>query len=358
MKKIVCSFLFALTLMQGFAQLKTENLVIVTLDGFRWQEVFKGIDPVLSADTLYNRDPKGLREKFWAEDEKERRKKLLPFIWTTVAAKGQLYGNRTLGNNVDNANPYWFSYPGYNEIFTGYPDTAVNSNDKIWNKNENVLEFLHKKKEFAGKIAAFSTWDVFPYILNEQRSGIYVNADVDTIQFNQPGLQLLNDMQFLSTKPIGVRPDIITYMAAMEYFKAYQPRILYIAFDETDDFAHGGMYDQYIGSAHAEDAMIADIWRIIQSSPKYRNKTTLLITVDHGRGDKVKSNWKHHGEKIEDAHEIWLAAIGPDTESLGEIAVPGQLYQKQIAATIAGLLGYRFASNHPVAEPVLSVYKK
>jgi hypothetical protein len=337
---------------------KTENLIIVTLDGMRWQEVFKGIDPVITDDTLFNRDSKGLREKFWAEDVQERRKKLFPFVWEVMEKNGQLYGNRSYSNHVDNSNPYWFSYPGYNEIFTGYPDTSVNSNDKVFNKNVNVLEFINKQKGYQQKVAAFATWDVFPYILNEPRSGVYVNADVDTFHFNTPQLQVLNDMQFLAPKPIGVRQDIITYMAAREYMKAYKPKVLYIAFDETDDFAHAGMYDQYIGSAHAQDAMIRDIWNTVQSMPQYRNKTTLLITVDHGRGDAVKANWRHHGTKIEDAHEIWLAVMGPDTAPLGEVKTAGQLYQKQIAATLAKLLGFTFTAAHPIADPITSVYSK
>ena len=335
---------------------KTENLIIVTLDGMRWQEVFKGVDPVLMNDSIFNQDREGIKQKFWSEEVAERRKKLFPFLWTTIAQHGQLYGNRQLDNKVDNANPHWFSYPGYNEIFTGYPDTAVNSNDKVLNKHENVLEFINKQQGYKGKVAAFSTWDVFPYILNEPRSGVYVNADIDTIPFKAPGLRLLNDMQFLTTKPIGVRPDIITYMAAREYLKEYKPKVLYIAFDETDDFAHAGMYDQYLGSAHAEDAMIRDIWNTVQSMPAYKDKTTLLITVDHGRGDKEKSNWKHHGRKIEDAHEIWLAVMGPDTKPAGEVKAPVQLYQKQIAATLARLLGMSFTANHPVADPIATVY--
>jgi len=360
MKRFIFIFILQIAFVCGLIaqQPQTENIIIVTLDGMRWQEVYKGVDETLMNDSVYNRDAKRMKEKFWADTEQERRKKLFPFLWTTIEKQGQLYGNRKFDNKVDNSNPYWFSYPGYNEIFTGYPDTAVNSNDKIWNKNENVLEFLNKQKGFTGKIAAFATWDVFPYILNEPRSGVYVNADVDTMTFDQPVLQMLNDMQFLTTRPIGVRPDIITYMAAREYLKAYRPRVLYIAFDETDDFAHGGMYDQYIGSAHSQDAMIADIWNTVQALPQYKNKTTLLITVDHGRGDKVKSNWKHHGAKIEDAHEIWLAVMGPDTKPSGEMKEPVQLYQKQIAATIASLLGYNFTANHPVAVPISEINKK
>lgn len=357
MNKLLAFILVTITSLQATAQ-KTGNVVIVTLDGMRWQEVFTGVDPALMNNKQFTKDSADMAKKFWHADANERRKKLFPFLWSVVEKQGQLYGNRQYNNNVDNANRYWFSYPGYNEIFTGYPDTAINSNNKIPNPNENVLEFLNKQAAFKGKIAAFSTWDVFPYILNAKRSGVYVNADVDTLKFSQPVFQVLNDLQFLSPQPVGVRPDVITYMAAREYLKAYNPKVLYIAFDETDDFAHGGMYDQYIKSAHAEDKMIADMWQTLQSLPQYKNKTTLLVTVDHGRGDKVKENWQHHGDKIEDAYQIWLAAIGPDVPVMGEVKTAMQLYQKQIAATIAGLLGYTFKANHPVAEPIFTILKK
>jgi bisphosphoglycerate-independent phosphoglycerate mutase (AlkP superfamily) len=180
---------------------------------------------------------------------------------------------------------------------------------------------------------------------------------VDSLKFANRELQLINDIQFLTTRPIGVRPDVITYFAAREYLKAYKPKVLYIAFDETDDFAHAGMYDQYLGSAHAEDAMIANLWKIVQSLPEYENKTTLIITCDHGRGDKIKEQWKHHGQKIEDSGQIWLAALGPDTKHMSEIKEPMQLYQGQIAATLAKLLGFDFKPDHPVREPIESVYK-
>ncbi|MFT3936818.1 MAG: hypothetical protein QM726_24550 [Chitinophagaceae bacterium] len=358
MKRI--SFLFLSFIMSIVlqAQHKTENVVIVTMDGMRWQEIFGGVDEELLNTKTYTKEPDEIKKQFWAATAEERRKKLFPFLWTTIAEKGQLYGNRKYDNKFDNANPYWFSYPGYNEIFTGYPDTAVNSNDKILNKNENVLEYINNQKGYAGKIAVFSTWDVFPYILNAKRSGLYVNSDTDSLKFNSPGLQLVNDMQFLAPRPIGTRSDLHTYMAGREYLKAYHPKLLYIAMEETDDFAHGGLYDQYLGSAHAEDGMIADLWKILQSIPQYKDKTTLIVTCDHGRGDKVKSTWRDHGQKVEDAHELWLAVIGPDTAPKGELKTAGQLYQKQIAATIAQFLGFTFTANHPVAEPILSLYKK
>ena len=340
------------------AQTKTENIVLVTLDGLRWQEVFGGADSTLLKDKNYTHDYESTSAVFWNNNLTERRKKLFPFLWSVVAQNGQLHGNRIAGSKVNVANPYQFSYPGYNEIFTGFPDPAVNSNDKILNKNSNVLEFINQQKEFKGKVAVFSSWDTFPYIFNEPRSGVYVNSDTDTINFKNPNLKLINDLQFLTPRPVGVRPDVITYMAGREYFKAYHPRILYIAFDETDDLAHAGMYDQYLNSAHAEDAMLADIWNIIQSDPRYKNKTTLIITCDHGRGDLIKDQWKDHGEKIKESGETWLAVIGPDTKTTGEVKTPEQLFQKQYAATIAALLGLKFTADHPIADPIRDIYTK
>ena len=104
--------------------------------------------------------------------------------------------------------------------------------------------------------------------------------------------------------------------------------------------------------------MMADLWNTLQSMAQYKDKTTLIITCDHGRGDKIKSTWRDHGTKVEDSHQLWLAVIGPDTNTLGEVKTPGQLYQKQIAATISNLFGFSFISNHPVAYPINAIFKK
>lgn len=355
MKKFLVTISFISVCLFSFAQQKAENIIIVTLDGFRWQEVFGGADEILINNKEYSHDTADLKQKFWVPTAEERRMKLLPFIWSTVALQGQLHGNRNYESKANVLNAYQFSYPGYNEIFTGYPDTAVNSNDKILNKNENVLEFINQQKGYKGKVAAFSTWDVFPYILNKQRSGIYVNADVDSFQFSSPAFQMLNDFQFLSSKPIGVRLDVITYMAAKQYVKEFKPKVLYIAFDETDDFAHGGMYDQYLLSAHAEDAMIKDLWNMVQSMPEYKDKTSLIITCDHGRGDKNKDDWRHHGSKIAESGEIWMAFLGKGVPAKGEVKQNEQVYQAQLAQTIASLLGFNFIPKHPIEKGISSV---
>ena len=356
MKKVLTLALFFLATL-SLAQNKTENIIIVTTDGFRWQEVFGGMDKEIAVNKKFNQyDSTEIFKQYWSDDVNERRKKLLPFVWNTIVEKGQIYGNRNLGNKVNVSNPYWFSYPGYSEIFCGYVDTAVNSNGYKPNPNTNVLEFLNKQKALAGKVAAFGAWDAFDRILNEQRSQFPVICGFDTCGGNKPNEheKLLNAMLKDSYKPFGYDEclDVFTNYAAMETLKNKHPRVLYISYGETDEWAHHAQYKSYLEAAHQVDKWLNDLWNYIQSNPQYKNKTTLFITCDHGRGDIVKSEWTSHGSSIKGANEIWFAVIGPDTKPLGEIKTNEQLYQKQFAATIANLLGYQFTCEHPVAEPV------
>jgi arylsulfatase A-like enzyme len=152
--------------------------------------------------------------------------------------------------------------------------------------------------------------------------------------------------------------DVFTHHAAMEELKKTQPRVLYIAYGETDEWAHAGKYRSYLDAARQVDAWIKEIWDYVQSTPQYKNKTALLITTDHGRGDKLKEQWTDHGSDIVGANEIWLAVMAPGIKPMGEAGAHGMLYQQQIAQTIARLLGQKFTANHPVAESISPVFNK
>lgn len=355
MKRKLFITAFALASMLGIRAQKTENIVVVTMDGLRWQEVFGGADSLLSfaKEAFYSTGY--VQQHFWAPTADERRQKLMPFFWNVIAKKGILLGNRNFGNYFNNANPYWFSYPGYNEIFTGYPDTAVNSNDKIPNKNENVFEFLSKLPAYRNKAAVVGSWDVFSFIFNEKRSGILVNDGFRDMTGPLNDRQRhFNELQH-EMPPIfhgGERLDVATFNIGFEYLKAKQPRLFFLGLGDTDEFAHGGIYDMYLDATQKADDWIRRIWEYIQSTPAYKDKTTLIITTDHGRGLAEGSNWKHHGSRIAEASEMWMAAIGPSIPAIGECKKQGQAYQGQIAATIARLLGQEFKPAHSVLPAI------
>ena len=335
---------------------KTENIFIITLDGFRWQELYSGADQTLIGNKEYVKDSVGRKERFWAATPEERRKILMPFIWSTIASEGQLYGNREFGNYVNCSNQMWFSYPGYSEILTGAADDErIKSNDKIDNPNVTVLEYLNRQPAYKGKVAAFGSWDVFPFIINEKRSGVPVNGGYENV--TGPSLtereNLLNELQDALPKFWNsVRMDGFTHYLALEYLKKNTPKVMFIGYGETDDFAHGGRYDEYLKSARQTDEFIGQLWQWAQSHPKYKGKTTFLITTDHGRGTVPVDSWRNHGSEVDGADQIWFAVIGPDTPAKGEIKASGQYYQKQIAKTAAAFLGVDFSNDHASGEPV------
>ena len=329
------------------------KVFLITLDGLRWQELFMGADPHLINDPEYVNDTAELISLFWDEDHKTRRKKLMPFFWSEIANKGVLIGNRDLNSKVNLTNTYWFSYPGYNEILTGFADEKINSNDKVNNTNETVLEFINKQDGYENRVAAFASWDVFPYIINEERSGVYVNAGFESAE--ELGISeneiLLNKLQKEIPRTWStVRVDAFTHHFALEHIKKNKPKVVYIAYGETDDFAHDGRYDHYLKSAKQTDDFIREMWEMIETNPEYAGKTSIIITTDHGRGTIPKESWRSHGSSISGADETWIAAIGPGINSTGELSDSSQFYQNQVAATVAALLGMEFDNNGKAGE--------
>ncbi len=354
MKKIIFALL-CISSLKGFSQDKDQKLIIITTDGLRWQEVYKGMDSAIGNNPKFNqRDSAYIFNKYWAATGEERREKLMPFFWNTIQKDGQLYGNRDLGNKVDNANPYWFSYPGYSEILTGNVDTAVNSNDYKPNPNTNILEYYNALPAYKGKVAAFGAWNAFDRIINEKRAGFpVINAfDDNSVAGTDPQMKLLNEMVKNSFKPFGMAEclDVFTHYQAIHYLKTKRPKVLYISYGETDEFAHHGDYKYYLDAANQFSQWVGEIWNWIQNDPEYKNKTTLLITTDHGRGDIVKEEWTSHGSSIQGANEIWFTVMGPKVKPLGEMKKQQLIYQKQLAQTAASLTGHVFKAEHPVAD--------
>ena len=77
----------------------TRNVVLVTTDGLRWQEVFRGADAsLLNKPDGGVADVDALRREFWRETPEARREALMPFLWSIVARQGQIFGNADKGS--------------------------------------------------------------------------------------------------------------------------------------------------------------------------------------------------------------------------------------------------------------------
>jgi len=75
----------------------------------------------------------------------------------------------------------------------------------------------------------------------------------------------------------------------------------------------------------------------------------LVITCDHGRGNNAE-DWKHHGQKINEADQIWFAILGPDTKASGEVKTKSQYYQNQVARTLAAFLGLDYKGEGVIGD--------
>jgi hypothetical protein len=327
------------------AEHKTQNIIFVMTDGLRWQEVFKGADTSLLA-----------KKDVAAAQELLRREALMPFFWSTIVHEGQIFGNQALGSEAYVTNGLNFSYPGYNETLCGFPDPRIHSNDKVLNPNRTVFEWLNGKPAYKGKLAAFGAWDTFPFIFNEPRAGFPVNAGYTQFLTSPmtPRFELLNQLKAETPKVWDDEAfDALPFQTALEYLRVKKPRLLYLSLGETDDWAHAGNYAEYLRSTHRADDYLKILWDTIQSMPEYRDKTTLIFSPDHGRGN-APDEWKSHGEKIPASKYIWMAFLGPDTKPLGERSHIPPVTQNQIAATIAALLGEDYIAAVPQAGKPIS----
>lgn len=354
-------FVFVDCFGQNLNGVSERNLIIVTTDGLRWQEVFNGIDTLIMRNPEFSKNAKEVMELFWGETPEIRRSKLMPFFWSEIVSKGKIYGNRKFGNKVNVTNPTWDSYAGYNEIFTGSVDSTIN-NRTSYNPNKNVLEFVHSRPEFQNHVAAFSSWDKFPEILNQKRSGFPVVSGYADVEENSNGVPLSVEQILINRNQRFMieERDVGTFSKAMEYMKVNRPKVLYIALNHTDKYGHDGVYDYYIKAAHNLDRILETLWTYIQSDSYYKDKTTLFITTDHGRG--LGDEWKDHGLaqavfNVAHSDEIWFAVMGPDITPEGMIRREEQLYQKQFAQTLANILGLEFQSDRSVGEAIRSVFE-
>ena len=344
-----------------------ENIILVTIDGLRWQEVFGGLDKRLVEHPDYTSRAEYLTEKWSGGTPADASRKLMPFLHDTLFQQGSVIGNRDAGSCARVTNPWYFSYPGYNEILTGVADPAIDSNSPVANPNVTFMEWLQNTVPgYQESVAVFASWDVFPFIFNSERSQIPVN--VGKIENPQSDFEvLLNVMHDDIPSPWEtVRLDAFTHHFALSAMKHKHPRVLFIGYGEIDDFAHDGEYDQYIMATNRTDRYLGELWQAIQTEPFYKDNTVLLVTVDHGRGETPLETWQHHASKeslsgymealatyeegIVGSDAVWMAAIGPGIKNTGMIKTDAEcIGSNRIAGTLLKLLGLDPTEFNPKA---------
>jgi hypothetical protein len=135
--------------------------------------------------------------------------------------------------------------------------------------------------------------------------------------------------------------DELTFFLTREVMREFAPRLLLVNFWDMD-VAHWGAYSLYLQAITRTDRLCGMLWEEVQSNPKYKDKTTLLILPELGRdGDQNTANgFLNHRSGDASCRNAWILALG------GGI-VPGvterPVAHVDVAATAAEILGVKTA---------------
>lgn len=346
MKRLILILLSLVPMLLFAKGNKDTRLVIITIDGLRWQEVFQGAEENLLSDTKQVRDTELYRKTYWRATQEERRTALMPFVWNTIATQGTIIGNRNLSSTMLVANKTNISYPGYCEMMTGMVDEAITSNDPVANPHGNVLESANKDPRYKGSVVMYGSWKSTRYAIHNEQAHIpaCVSYEQSVAKSKSPRLQLAERM--LEGMPHYWRSehfDAFTYAFALETLLADHPKVMWISFGDCDEWAHARKYDLYLDGAKGTDAFIRDIYEACEADKFYKGKTAYLVTCDHGRG--FGDEWANHGSGTKGSEATWLMLWGKGIKAKGELGESGPFYTKQVAATIASILGVEFTPD-------------
>ncbi len=332
------------------------RVILITFDGVRPEEFFGGPDTSIAAHPEDSgvEDPGRLLRDYWRDTREARRRAVMPYFWDSLAPQGMVLGDRDRGSEVRITNPHGFSAPGYLEILTGRPQADVTSNDPVRYAHRTVLEHVRRTLRLPSRrVAVFASWGHFRHYAASEEGAVFVNAGFDSIP---PALATAEMRRLVALEhralPLweGSRLDAFTGALALAWLRRYDPRVMYLAFNDTDDLAHNRRYDRVLDALHALDGLLRELWQTVQSLPSWRGRTTLILTTDHGRG-RTGRDWTDHGADVAGSEQIWLAVIGPRTPDRG-VVEGAAATQSSVAATLLECLGLSPAWATEAAEAV------
>lgn len=293
---------------------RTEAVVLVTIDGVRWQEIFEGVDGALAP-----RRP--------APDV------LLPNLRRLFFDEGTVIGDPRFAGGIEGSAPRHMSMPGYVEIATG-AGTACADNDCRPALGETIADAVAAAPDDHGA-AVFGSWSEIARAAAARPDRLFVQTGAAP---GQPGRPLGGGEAYLA--------DNVTAAQALTYLHSKRPRFLWVALGDTDEWAHAGDYGQYLASLQAADRFLADLSATLATMGDRGAHTAILVTADHGRDP----GFRDHGGPPSAA--VWLLARGPTIPKRGAIPTSRKRQLRDVAPTMRALLGLPARACEACGTPI------
>jgi hypothetical protein len=275
-------------------------VVIVTLDGVRWQEVFLGSDraragtPPVKGGSIFKN------------------------LYALGFERGSVIGAPGIGT-MNASGPNYISLPGYTEILGGRPSRCT-SNDCIRTALPSLLD---EARAVGAKVAAFASWEKLDLAATTTPGGFVSscgrNGDASIDPWPGHG---------------DYRPDLKTADAAFAYYENELPDVFFLGLGDPDEFAHRDDYPGYLASLRRADEIIGRLLDMLDRLGERGRNTHVVVTTDHGRA----SDFKNHGGMPE-AARVWMIASGPRFLARGPVSSPEPRHLADIAPTLRVVLG-------------------
>lgn len=291
----------------GFAALSSQSstppitIVLVTLDGVRWHEVFEGVDAKLAASH-------GL-----SPYEVVSAAELTPNLHRIVATHGAALGAPGFGGTISASGPNFVSLPGYAELLSGRRTTRCRDNQCEGAGARTLLDdFAATSARAASQVALFTSWPDIARVASER--GVVAEP---------------------LPRSAGFRPDTVTAELAIVHLKAHPPQFLFLGLGEPDEFGHQNDYAGYLNALRRADARIAEVDHELSRLAAHGTRTALFVTADHGRAD----NFVEHGAKFPESARVWLIAAGSAVRANGFVAARAPRRLADLAPTVRQIAG-------------------
>jgi hypothetical protein len=327
---------------------RPRTVVVVVVDGARWQEIFSGTDRALAK--IHQLPESALLDG----------PALVPTLHGIIENGGVALGAPDHGAPIAASGPAFLSAPGYIEIFSGRPAVDCLSNRCSFSGQSNLLDQIAEhSRGRPGDVAVFASWPGMLRTVSRDSRDVLVSAGRRGRQNLAP---VLDDPEAAELYARGARadsypgqhdyrPDRHTADLALDHLRRRRPRFMLLSLGDADKFGHANMYRQYLEALRESDKVVAQVARVLDELDAQGWPSTLVITADHGRDRRCRE----HGRGYPESARAWLIARGAGIVDGGYVSAPEPRRLADIAPTVRRILGLRADEGKSAGTPMVEL---
>ena len=292
-------------------------VVLVAIDGVRWQEVFLGADRSFSSSAPVPASA------------------IFKNLHALGSERGAFVGAPGHGT-ISASGPNFVSLPGYTELLGGRRSRCTD-NDCT---RTSLPSLLDEARAAGAKVAAFASWEKLDLAATAS-PGAFVSS---CGRHGDPSIDPWPGYG-------DYRPDRITAEVALAHYEKEQPDVFFLGLGDPDEYAHRGDYPGYLAALRHADEIVGRLLALLDRMGERGRRTHVVVTADHGRS----SDFKNHGSMPE-AARVWMVAAGPRFAARGNVVSPRPRHLADIAPTLRRVMGLAADTSERSGAPIEELF--